>query len=284
MVETRMDPLSWLRKQLETADVDLLREMVRSFAQTLMSAEADALCGADYGERSDERVNRRNGYRDRGFDTRCGTVELRVPKLRQGSYYPDWLFERRRRAERALVAVICESYVRGSTRRVDGLVKTLGMEGISKSQVSVMAKTLDAEVAAFRSRPLDSGPYPYLWLDTLAVKAREDGRVTNVATVVATAVSADGHREILGLDTFTAEDGAAWTQFLRGLVARGLSGVRLVVSDDHKGLVGAIAAVLPGCSWQRCRTHFMRNVLAGAPLGPALRGHTGPDRLRPTLG
>jgi transposase-like protein len=261
-----MDPLAWLRKHVETADVDLLREMVRTFAETLMSAEADAMCGAEYGERSEDRVNRRNGYRERDFDTRTGTVELRVPKLRQGSYYPDWLFERRRRAERALVAVICECYVRGvSTRRVDGLVKTLGLEGISKSQVSALAKTLDAEVAAFRSRPLDSGPYPYLWLDALAVKAREDGRVTSVACVVATAVSADGHREILGLDTFTAEDGAAWTRFLRDLSARGLSGVKLVISDDQRGLVGAIAAVLPGCAWQRCRTHFMRNVLCRVP-------------------
>jgi transposase-like protein len=261
-----MDPLAWLRKQVETADVDLLREMVRAFAETLMSADADAMCGAPYGERSEERVNRRNGYRDRDFDTRAGTIELRVPKLRQGSYYPEWLFERRRRAERALVAVICECYVRGvSTRRVDGLVKALGMEGISKSQVSALAKTLDAEVAAFRSRPLDGGPYPYLWLDALAVKAREDGRVTSVATVVATAVSAEGHREILGLDTFTAEDGAAWTQFLRDLSARGLSGVKLVISDDHKGLVGAIAAVLPGAAWQRCRTHFMRNALCRVP-------------------
>jgi len=266
VVDSRMDPLAWLRKQLEEADADLLREMVRTFAENLMSAEADALCGAPYGERSEDRVNRRNGYRDRDFDTRVGTVELRVPKLRQGTYYPEWLFERRRRAERALVAVICECYVRGvSTRRVDGLVKALGMEGISKSQVSALAKTLDAEVAAFRSRPLNAGPYPYLWLDALSVKAREDGRVTNVATVIATAVSADGHREILGLDTFTAEDGAAWTQFLRGLAARGLSGVKLVISDDHKGLVGAIAAVLPGCAWQRCRTHFMRNILCRVP-------------------
>lgn len=266
MVDSRMDPLAWLRKQLEEADVDLLREMVRSFAETLMSAEADALCGAAYGQRSEDRVNRRNGYRERDFDTRVGTVELRVPKLRQGTYYPEWLFERRRRAERALVAVICECYVRGlSTRRVDGLVKALGMEGISKSQVSALAKALDAEVAAFRSRPLDGGPYPYLWLDALAVKAREDGRVTSVATVVASAVSADGHREILGLDTFTAEDGAAWTQFLRGLAARGLAGVRLVISDDHQGLTSAVAAVLPGASWQRCRTHFMRNVLCRVP-------------------
>ena len=261
-----MDPLAWLRKQLEEADVDLLREMVRAFAENLMSAEADAMCGAPYGERSDDRVNRRNGYRDRDFDTRVGTVELRVPKLRQGTYYPEWLFERRRRAERALVAVICECYVRGvSTRRVDGLVKALGMEGISKSQVSALAKSLDAEVAAFRSRPLDDSPYPYLWLDALSVKAREEGRVTSVATVVASAVSADGHREILGLDTFTSEDGAAWTRFLKDLSARGLSGVRLVISDDHKGLVGAIAAVLPGACWQRCRTHFMKNLLCRVP-------------------
>jgi len=266
VVELRMDPLAWLRKQVETADVDLLREMVRAFAETLMSADADAVCGAPYGERSEDRVNRRNGYRDRDFDTRAGTVELRVPKLRQGSYYPEWLFERRRRAERALTAVICECYVRGvSTRRVDGLVKALGMEGISKSQVSALAKTLDADVAAFRSRPLDGGPYPYLWLDAMSVKAREEGRVVGVATVVATAVSADGHREILGLDTFTSEDGAAWTRFLRDLVARGLSGVKLVISDDHKGLVGAITATLPGCAWQRCRTHFMRNALCRVP-------------------
>ena len=266
MVDTRMDPLSWLRKQLEVADVDLLREMVRAFAETLMSAEADAVCGASYGERSEERVNRRNGYRERDFDCRAGTIALRVPKLRQGTYYPEWLFEQRRRAERALTAVICECYVRGvSTRRVDGLVKALGLEGISKSQVSVLAKSLDAEVAAFRTRPLDAGPYPYLWLDALALKVREEGRVVSIWGVCATAVSAEGHREILGLDLFTAEDGAAWTSFLRDLTARGLTGVKLVISDDHRGLVGAIDAVLPGSSWQRCRTHFMRNVLCRVP-------------------
>ncbi len=266
MVDTRMDPLSWLRKQLETADVDLLREMVRTFAETLMSAEADAMCGAPYGERSEDRVNQRNGYRERDFDCRAGTIELRVPKLRRGSYYPEWLLENRRRAERALTTVIAECYLRGvSTRRVDGLVKALGMEGISKSQVSVMAKSLDAEVAAFRSRPLAEVPYPYLWLDALCLRVREEGRVQKVWGVVATAVSGEGHREILGFDLFTAEDGAAWTAFLRGLVARGLSGVRLVVSDDHRGLTAAIDAVLPGCSWQRCRTHFMRNVLCRVP-------------------
>ena len=266
MAETNMDLLAWLRKQLQQADPDLLREMVRSFAETLMGAEADALCGASFRERSGERVNRRNGYRERPFDTRTGTIALAVPKLRSGSYFPDWLLERRRRAERALVAVVAECYVRGvSTRRVDGLVRTLGIESISKSQVSEMAKSLDAEVAAFRSRPLDEGPYAYLWLDALAVRVREEGRICRVACVVASAVNADGQREILGLDVFTSEDEAAWTAFLRDLVERGLGGVRLVVSDDHRGLTKAIDAVLPGAAWQRCRTHFMRNLLARVP-------------------
>ncbi len=266
MVEPTMDPVVWLRKQLEDADVDLLREMVATFIQTLMGAEADALCGAPYGERSADRVNRRNGYRGRDFDTRAGTMELLVPKLRTGSYFPGWLLEPRRRAERALVAVVAECYVKGvSIRRVDGLIKTLGIEGISKSKVSEMAKTLDEAVAAFRSRPLDAGPYTYLWLDALALKCREGGRIANVAAVVATAVNSDGHREILGLDVLTSEDGAGWTAFLRDLVARGLQGVRLVISDDHTGLVGAVEAVLPGASWQRCRTHFMRNLLTRVP-------------------
>jgi transposase-like protein len=211
-------------------------------------------------------VNRRNGYRERELDTRVGTIALAVPKLREGTYYPDWLLENRRRAERALVAVIAECYVRGvSTRRVDGLVKTLGIEGISKSQVSRLAKTLDEEVAAFRGRPLDGGAYPYLWVDALAIRVREGGRVVKVACIVATAVNSEGRREIVGLDTFTEESGPAWTAFLRDLVARGLSGVRLVVSDSHKGLISAIGAVLPGAAWQRCRTHFMRNVLCRVP-------------------
>jgi putative transposase len=261
-----MEPLAWLRKQLETADVDLLREMVSVFIAALMGAEADALCGAAYGERSPERVNTRNGYRSRRFDTRAGTIELAIPKLRTETYFPDWLLEHRRRAERALVAVVAESYVRGvSTRRVDGLIKTLGIEGISKSQVSSLAKSLDETVAAFRSRPLDGGPYTYVWLDALTMRVREGGRIAQPSAVIATAVNADGHREILGLDLFTSEDGAGWTQFLRGLVARGLSGVRLVISDDHSGLVAAIAAVLPGASWQRCRTHFVRNLLTRVP-------------------
>ena len=269
MVEQTLDPVVWLRKHLEEADTDLLREMVHTFIQALMSAEADALCGAAYGERSFERTNRRNGYRPRDFDSRAGSMQLRIPKLRQGSYFPDWLVEPRRRAERALVQVVAECYVRGvSTRRVDGVIKTLGIEGISKSQVSELAKSLDESVQAFRSRPLDAGPYTYVWMDALVLKCREAGRIANVAAVVATGVNADGHREILGLDVLTSEDGAGWTGFLRGLVARGLSGVRLVISDAHEGLVGqngAIGAVLAGASWQRCRTHFMRNILAKVP-------------------
>jgi putative transposase len=195
-----------------------------------------------------------------------GTLELAIPKLRAGSYYPDWLLEPRRRAERALVAVVAECYVRGvSTRRVEGLVATLGIQSLSKSQVSELAKTLDSEVAAFRARPLDAGPYPYVWVDALAVKCREAGRIVNVACVVATGVNADGYREILGVDVLTSEDGAGWTAFLRDLVARGLSGVELVVSDAHAGLREAIAAVLAGSSWQRCRTHFIRNLLCRVP-------------------
>jgi len=269
VVEPTMEPLAWLRKQLEEADVDVLREMVATFAQVLMGAEADALCGAVFGERSGERVNRRNGYRTRRWDTRAGTIDLPIPKLRTGTYFPDWLLEPRRRGEQALVQVVAECYVKGvSTRRVDALVKTLGIEGISKSQVSEMAKSLDEQVRSFRSRPLDSGPFTYLWLDALQIKCREGGRIAGVAAVVATAVNADGHREILGLDLMTSEDGAGWTAFLRDLVARGLSGVRLVVSDDHRGLVGAVGAVLPGASWQRCRTHFMRNLLTRVPKEP----------------
>ncbi len=266
MVEATMDPLGWLSKHLEEADTDLLREMVRTFIQHLMSAQADAICGAPYGERSSDRVNRRNGYRERQFDTRTGTIELLVPKLRSGSYFPDWLVEPRRRTERALVQVVAECYVKGvSTRRVDGLIRTLGIEGISKSQVSSLAKSLDEAVEAFRHRPLDTGPYTYLWLDALEIRCREAGRIVSVATVIATAVNNDGRREILGTDIFTTEDGAGWTQFLRGLVARGLTGVALVISDDHLGLVQAIRATLPGAAWQRCRTHFVRNLQTHVP-------------------
>jgi transposase-like protein len=261
-----MELVPWLRKQLENEDGDLLAEMVKTFVNQLMGAEADALCGAGYGERSPERVNSRNGYRAREFDTRVGTIELAIPKLREGSYYPDWLLQARRRAEKALVAVVAQCYVEGvSTRRVDDIVRAMGIDGISKSQVSVLAKSLDVEVEAFRNRPLDAGPYTYVLVDALTQRVREEGRIVNVACVLATGVNADGHREVLGVDVFTTEDGAGWTAFLRGLVARGLSGVKLVVSDAHEGLKAAIAAVLPGASWQRCRTHFMRNLLTRVP-------------------
>ena len=266
MVPTNMDALEWLRKHLEEDGSDVLREMVKTFAEMLMSAEADALCGAGYGERSAARVTKRNGYRSRDFHTRAGTIELAIPKLRRGSYFPDWLLEPRRRAEQALTQVICQCYVEGvSTRRVDDIVKTLGIDGISKSQVSEMAKSLDVTVEAFRTRPLDAGPYTYVWVDGLTMKVREGGRIVNVVVVIATGVNANGNREVLGLDVVTSEDGAGWLAFLRSLVARGLSGVQLVISDCHEGLRQAIAAVLPGAAWQRCRTHFMRNLLTKVP-------------------
>ncbi len=266
MVGNRIGALESFRKQLEGADADLLREMVKVFAELLMGADVDALCGACYGERSEDRTNRRNGYRERPWDTRAGTIALQVPKLREGTYFPDWLLEPRRRAERAFVQVVAECYVRGvSTRRVEGLVRQLGVERISKSRVSEMAKELDSAVEAFRSRPLDAGPYTYLWLDALTQKVREGRRIVNIAVVVATGVNAAGFREIPGMDLVTSEDGSGWLAFARSLVARGVSGVRLVVSDAHPGLVDAIASTFPGAAWQRCRTHFLRNLLAKVP-------------------
>jgi transposase-like protein len=192
---------------------------------------------------SADRVNFRNGYRSRDIDTRVGTIELAIARLRRGSYFPEWLLEPRRRAEQALTQVVCQCYVEGvSTRRVDDIVKTLGIEGISRSQVSRLAKTLDATVEAFRCRPLDAGPYTYVWLDALTQKVREGGRIVNVACVIATGVNANGNREVLGLDVITTEDGAGWVAFLRSLVARGLTGVQLVISDAHDGLKSAIEA------------------------------------------
>jgi transposase-like protein len=255
-----------LADAIERQDGDLLRSMMEAFCNTLMSAESSAICNAGYGEVTEERLNSRNGYRARPYDTRVGSIDLKVPKLRSGTYNPDWLYDTRKRSEQALRAVIAECYVNGvSTRRVDDIVKALGISGISKSQVSEMVKDLDVTVEQFRNRPLDTGPYTYLWIDALYHKVREGGRVVSVATLIATAVNADGHREVVGVDVITTEDGAGWTAFLRGLVARGLSGVQLVISDAHEGLKSAIAAVLPGASWQRCRTHFMRNLLAKVP-------------------
>src|SRR5690242_17502641 len=261
-----MDPAQFLREQAACADPDVLRAMVKTFAEALMSAEADAICGAPYGQRSDERTNHRNGYRHRDWDTRAGTVELAIPKLRQGSYFPDWLLQHRRRAEQALVSVVATSYLLGvSTRRVEKLAEQLGVKQLSKSQVSEMAQHLDAQVEAFRNRPLDSGHYTFVWMDALVIKVREHGRTVNVHALIAVGVNADGGREVLGLDIASDEDGAGWLAFLRSLTARGLSGVRLVISDAHRGLVGAIGAALPGASWQRCRTHYLRNLLTKVP-------------------
>ena len=252
--------------RLTGASPDLLRELLSMFIDALMGAEADVLCGADYGQRSDERVNVRNGYRHRDFDTRVGTLDVAIPKLRQGSYFPDWLLQRRKRAERALTTVVATCYLLGvSTRRMEKLVDTLGITSLSKSQVSVMAKELDEQVEAFRNRPLDAGPYTFVAADALVLKVRENGRVVNVHTLVAVGVNADGYREILGVEVTSAEDGAGWLSFFRGLVARGLSGVQLVTSDAHAGLVGAVGATLPGASWQRCRTHYSTNLMAVTP-------------------
>ena len=255
-----------LEENLATASPDMLRAMVALFAQQLMGAEADALCGAEYGQAGEERTNRRNGYRARAWDTRAGTVQLAIPKLRQGTYFPEWLLERRSRSEQALVSVVATCYLLGvSTRRVEKLAQSLGVTQLSKSQVSEMAKTLDARVAEFRNRPLDGSPYTFVWVDALMQKVREGGRVVNVACLVAVGVNADGHREILGVDVSGSENGAGWIAFLRSLVARGLSGVQLVVSDAHGGLVDAIGAVLPGAAWQRCRTHYARNLMNQVP-------------------
>jgi putative transposase len=262
--ELRMALDELLRKVELERDADFLREGVRVLSQALMELEVTQHVGAERHERTPQRTGQRNGYRERDWDTRVGTLELRVPRVRDGGYFPS-LFEPRRRAEQALAAVVQEAYVQGvSTRRVDDLVRALGMEGVSKSQVSRLCQTLDAEVARFRARPL-VGPYPYVWLDATFVKARQDGRVQAAAVVIAVGVTGAGEREVLGLDVGPSEDGAFWLSFLRGLVARGLGGVRLVVSDAHQGLKAAIGAVLQGAGWQRCRVHFLRNALALVP-------------------
>ena len=261
-----IDLSRFVAEHLERAEPDLLRSMLHSFIQALMSAEADAVCGAGYGERSADRVNSRNGYRSRNFDSRAGTIEVAIPKLREGSYFPDWLLERRKRAERALVSVVATSYLLGvSTRRMEKLVQTLGITGLSKSQVSVMARELDEQVADFRSRPLDQDLYTFLAADALTMKVREGGRVVLVHVLIATGVNADGHREVLGVDVTSAEDGAGWLAFFRDLTVRGLSGVALVTSDAHPGLVAAVGATVPGASWQRCRTHYAANLMAITP-------------------
>jgi transposase-like protein len=253
-----------LRKADAEPGLDVLREGVRVLTEALMELEVTQHVGAERHERTPERSGQRNGYRERTWDTRVGTIALRVPRVRDGSYFPS-LLEPRTRAERALVAVVQEAYIEGvSTRRVDELVKALGLDGISKSQVSRLCAMLDAEVDRFRSRPL-AGSYPYLWVDATFVKGRLDGRVVSLAVVVAVGVTADGVREVLGLEVGPSEDGTFWVRFLRSLVARGLHGVQLVTSDAHEGLRQAIAAVLHGASWQRCRVHFLRNALSLVP-------------------
>ena len=267
MVKESMDLLELLRKRGVDGDVDFLREALRVLMDAIMDAEVSTRIGAEHGERSPDRLTHRNGYRSRAWDTRVGTMELRIPKLREGSYFPS-LLEPRRRSEKALLAVIQQAYVEGvSTRRVDDLVKALGCEGISKSQVSRICGELDRVVDSFLDRPLDGGPYCYLWLDALSQKVREEGRIVNVSVAVATAVNAEGRREIIGMDVGTSEDGAFWLAFLRSLSARGLSGVELVISDAHRGLTDAIATVFAGASWQKTEPTCWRS-----PASPALTG------------
>ena len=253
-----------LRKAAMEHDVDFLREGVRVFSQALMELEVTAHVGAERHARTPERTGQRNGYRERRWDTRVGTVDLQVPRVRDGSYFPA-LLEPRRRAERALVAVVQEAYIHGvSTRRVEDLVHALGIAGLSKSEVSRLCAALDAEVERFRTRPL-VGPYPYVWLDATYLKVRQDGRVVAMAVVIAIGVNCEGRREVLGVDVGPSEEEAFWQQFLRALVERGLAGVQLVTSDAHAGLKRALTTILQGASWQRCRVHFVRNALALVP-------------------
>jgi putative transposase len=264
--ELRMALSELLVKAATEPDADVLREGLRVLAEALMDLELEAHLGAGRYERTGERTGYRNGTRERRWDTRVGTLEVTVPRVRDGSFFPS-LLEPRKRAERALLAVVQEAYVLGvSTRRVDDLVKALGLEGISKSQVSRVCAALDAEVERFRTRRLEGG-YPYLWLDATFLKVRDGERVVTNAVVVAVGVTAEGRREVLGFDVGPSEDGAFWEAFLRSLVGRGLRGVELAVSDAHEGLKGAIAAVLHGAGWQRCRVHFVRNALALVPKG-----------------
>jgi putative transposase len=251
-------------------DLDVIRQALALVLQALIDAEATEVIGADRYQRSQQRTTHRNGFRSRLLSTKAGDVDLKIPKLREGSFFPA-LLEPRRRIDRALLAVVMEAYVHGtSTRKVDDLVKALGVDsGISKSEVSRICAELDAEVARFRSRSLGHIAFPYLFLDATYLKARVDGRVVSRAVVIATGVTADGGREILGLDVGDSEDGAFWTAFLRSLKARGLAGVQLVISDAHTGLKQAIGAVMAGACWQRCRVHFLRNVLARVPKASA---------------
>ena len=246
----------------KSADADVLREMIGFASARLMELEVAARTGAGYGEKNPERLAQRNGYRERDWQTRAGTVELRIPRLRQGSYLPSFL-EPRRMTEKALTAVIQEAYIQGvSTRAVDDLVQAMGGSGVSKSQVSRLCAEIDERVNAFLGRPIE-GDWPYLWIDATYVKVRQEGRIASVATIIAVGVNADGRREVLGMDVGASEAEPFWTGFLRSLTRRGLRGVKLVISDNHAGIKAAVTKVLT-CAWQRCRVHFMRNALAYA--------------------
>ena len=262
-----VDPSAVLGQALADASPDLMRHLLGTVINSLLSAEADAVCGAEWGQPSPDRVAQRNGYRHRDLDTRVGTIDVAVPKLRTGTYFPEWLLERRKRAETALISVVATCYLLGvSTRRMDKLVESLGITSLSKSQVSRMAADLDDQVAAFRTRSLaDAGPFTFVAADALTMKVREAGRVINAVILVATGVNGDGHREVLGCTVTTSETREAWNVFFADLVARGLAGVRLVTSDAHRGLVEAIGANLPGASWQRCRTHYAANLMSTCP-------------------
>ena len=270
-----VDPAGLLGEALSDASPDLMRSLLQTMINALLSADADQVVGAEWGQPTPGRAAQRNGYRHRDLDTRAGTVDVAIPKLRSGTYFPDWLLERRKRAESALVSVVADCYLAGvSTRRMDKLVKTLGINTLSKSQVSRMAADLDAQVDAFRHRPLDTaGPFTFVAADALTIKVREAGRVVNAVCLVATGVNGDGHREVLGLRVATAETKEAWNTFLADLVARGLGGVRLITSDAHAGLVEAVGANLPGAAWQRCRTHYAANLMSICPknLWPAVK-------------
>mgnify|MGYP001757930300 FL=1 len=261
-----IDPTTYLDDLLAQASPDLMRQMLQGFINQILSAQADTVCGAEYGVASTERVNHRNGYRHRDLDTRVGTIDVAVPKLRHGAFFPDWLLERRSRAERALSTVIATCYLKGvSTRRMNDLVATLGISNLSKSQVSRMSEELDEMVADFRNRPLDPGGYAYLSCDALTIKVREGGRVVKCCVLLATGVNADGYREMLGMHVATAESNASWKGFFQDLKARGLRGVFLITSDAHEGIQHAISEVLPDASWQRCRTHFAKNLYEKVP-------------------
>ena len=270
-----LDPAGLLGEALSEASPDMMRHLLQTMINTLLSADADAVVGAEWGKPSSSRTAQRNGYRHRDLDTRVGTLDVAIPKLRSGTYFPDWLLERRKRAESALITVVADCYLAGvSTRRMDKLVKTLGVNALSKSQVSRMATELDEQVEAFRHRPLGvAGPFTFVAADALSMKVREGGRVVNAVVLLATGVNADGHREVLGLRVATSETGAAWNEFFADLVARGLAGVRLVTSDAHTGLKDAIAANLPGATWQRCRTHYAANLMGITPknMWPAVK-------------